>query len=58
MSIRIVAPGDDGAVGFEGKGVYLPCSNGFDSSEAGRNIGLTIQIVTPGDDGAVGFEGE
>src|ERR1700677_331252 len=54
----IIAPGDDGAVVFEGEAVVPAGGNGDDVVQIGGHVALPVGIVTPRGDGAIGEQGK
>src|ERR1035437_2798419 len=53
---ELVAPGDDGTVGFEGEAEVVAGRNGNHAGQAGRDDRLTVGVTAPGNDRAIGLE--
>src|SRR5690349_14690782 len=58
LLLLVVAPGDDRAIGLQGKAVFLTRGNGHDVAQSLGHGGLPESVAAPGDDRAVILEGE
>ena len=57
MTRTIGAPANNTAIGFQGKTVKRPCSDG-DKVVAIGDVALTITVISPSDQRTIGFQGK